>query len=370
MTESCGLKSNKIRDNVTTPNIACADMHEINQTEAAANDNCVKFLTKFPLCCKTGMHPAYDEFEMEDKHSGATDRMCSGATPDVMIDWADENNKIVRQLHNAPTDKATREAMLTEMRRGWDATMAVNVLRAEGLQKIIRLRTEDQSKQCENKYGKKEEENVATENNSGDNKCPEDMVASQQDNKTPRRAAKPCDGEFCTLAAYLRCGVKRGVMLINKQSNCRKCNDFDKVKTANEMVERLLLNDDGALELITKIESLAESKRLFELGKIAAKIANDEQMWPMPIRKSRQQTTPLQRKLTRSLANTPCMQVLGTQAGPDGTTSAQDQEMMRTKAATTCGGNCLTATEGDNKPSKTKTCDNTRTCKWMSKFVC
>lgn len=177
MTESCGLKSNKTRENVTMPTDACADMHEINQTQAAVNDNCAKFLTKCPLCCKTGMCPACDEFEMEDKHGGATDRMHSGMMPDVVIDWADENNQTTRQLHDGPADKTTREAMPTKLRKEWDAVMAVNMLRAEGLQKTTRLRTEDQTESCEKKHGKKKEESASKEDNSKNNNGSEETTA-------------------------------------------------------------------------------------------------------------------------------------------------------------------------------------------------
>lgn len=86
-------------------------------------------------------------------------------------------------------------------------------------------------------------------------------------------------------AAHLRCEVKRGVAPVNKNLNCRKCNDLDKARVANEKAERMLLDDDDALELIVNAESSAESKRLFELGKIAARTVNDEKTWPTPIKK-------------------------------------------------------------------------------------
>lgn len=368
MARKCGNKSYRGSENTTMPNNAHAMMHEITPIEVAASDQHMRLFTKVPSCCKLGLCPAFEEHEMQDKHAGATDRMHSGIVPDVMIEWAKENAAVIRKQHNEQGEKATCTTMTNKLRKEWDAIMAINIIRAEGLQSVARLRMEEQNKHCVDKHGKKEEsDKIDNDMQRKTNEMIEDQSSQgEKTNKsaTCHRSPVPCKGCFCKTTACLKSDIARGVVLAGKETTCAKCNDMIKMEKANNKVEQLLTHDDNALDAIEKVEQPPEARRMFELGKIAADVVDNEMTWPMPIKKTkRKQTSAMQRKITRSLAHTLCMTVQGAQEGPDGTPSLRETETQRAKAATTCDANCHNM--NNNKVGKrgSNTCGNTKTCK-------
>ena len=66
-----------------------------------------------------------------------------GATPDVMVNWVEENIDVINKRCNQKEERTQRNKCTNTLTTTWKEIVALNTIKAETMQKIIAKRTMD-----------------------------------------------------------------------------------------------------------------------------------------------------------------------------------------------------------------------------------
>ena len=337
--ESAQAMSSQCRQQSRVANISIIDDNEAMEPR---RESYRLARERWPLCCAFGFITARREKEIDDATASAVDLTHVGILPDCLQVWADST--IAAAVQHGGATGLMAKSQVRSLRDKWDRVVALNFMKADCLQRVIReqigkrakqLRQQEEKEQKEAEELKEAEEEEADPDSKPSATIPR-AVAARRDTHPNRCCGTKCQ-YFQDIGEEIRM-----YWLVKDKSSCPYCTAFDKVERMVTAAENAIADCTYREEInrIDEIRKMPASQRLNAIIHFAVKLVDNESIWPKPKKNKSNQYQQALRDAARHLANSILVELPDRHSGPDEPLSKERMLALNMKAKAICTGEC------------------------------